>query len=236
MVTTSMTRSLPGHCRQTEAHLLARLAVLERLTQRRGERDVPRIDVHHLGEHECELFGVAGLHVFHPHDRSQAHAVPGRLGVGQLGKLGKPMVQLAQARLHQLLALQGRLVFGVFPEIPHGNRRGDRLRERHRELPAQLLDLLSQFFPHCLDHGPPAAIKTLPGEGRRRAGRKSSSARYRAGGTWGRLGKTGEDWGRLGKTTGKAGEDSGKTGEDWGRLGKTGEGGTGNGGNAYGVG
>ena len=64
----------------------------------------------------------------------------------------KPLVQLAQPRLHELLALERGLVFGVLPQVAQLHRLGDGLGKKDVEFVAELIDLTAQLFPHLTDH------------------------------------------------------------------------------------
>ena len=58
------------------------------------------------------------------------------------------LVQLAEARLHELLPLECSLVLRVFPEVAHFDRGRNRLRQRHVQFVAELFDLQAQLFLH----------------------------------------------------------------------------------------
>ena len=85
--------------------------------------------------------------------RAEADPVGRRLGVGQLAQLVQPLVQLAEARLDELLALERGLVFRVLPQVAQLDGLGDGLGEQHVQFVAELVDLAAQLFPHLTDHG-----------------------------------------------------------------------------------
>src|SRR5690606_13559913 len=72
-------------------------------------------------------------------------------------------MELAEARLHELLPLEGGLVFGILPEIAQLDGLGNGLGKRHVEFMAEHLDFPAQLLPHLADHDS-GAKKSLPGE------------------------------------------------------------------------
>src|ERR1041384_3263249 len=96
---------LASHGRQLETHFFARLPVLERAAQRRRERDVPGIDVHHLGEHQNIGLLVTVAEILDHDSRAEPDPVARGFGVRELGHMGPPLMQLPQPRLYQLLPL-----------------------------------------------------------------------------------------------------------------------------------
>ena len=138
---------------QAEADLVAHLAVGEGAAQRRGERDVAGVDVHHLGQHDDVGVGLVGLEVEHGDRGAEPDAIGRRLVIGELAQLVQALVQLAQPRLDELLALEGRLVFGVLPQVTQLDRLGDGLGKEDVEFMAELVDFAAQLLPHLTDHG-----------------------------------------------------------------------------------
>ena len=129
--------------------------------QRRGQRDVAGIDVHHFRQHHDVRVGVIGLEVEHRHPRAESDAIARRFGVGELTQLVEPLVQLPQPRLNELLSLEGGLVFGVFAKVAQLHRLGDGLRQKNIELVAELVDFATQLLPHFTDHGEPGVKKEI---------------------------------------------------------------------------
>src|SRR6185437_10921849 len=83
----------------------------------------------------------------------QSDPIRGRLGIGELAKLVEPLMQLTQARLHELLALKRGLVFRIFPEVAQLDRMADGLGENDVQLMGQLVDFSTQLLLHITDHG-----------------------------------------------------------------------------------
>ena len=110
--------------------LVAYPAVGQGPSQRRGQRDVARVDVHHLGQDHHVGVGVVGLEVQHRHLGAEADPVARSLGVGELAQLAEPLMQLAQPGLDELLPLERGLVLGVLPQVTQLDRLGDGLGRR----------------------------------------------------------------------------------------------------------
>src|SRR6476469_9955297 len=91
---------LPGRGGKAQADLVADPAVGERAAQRRGERDMAGIDIHHLRQHDHVRVGIVGIEVQHRDPGAESHAIGRRLGVGELAQLVESLVQLAQPGLH----------------------------------------------------------------------------------------------------------------------------------------
>ena len=92
------------------------------------------------------------LEVAHLHLGPEPDAIGGRLVVFQLGDLLHALVQLTQARLHELLPLERGLVLRVPPEVAHLDCLGDGLGKQDVEFMAELVDFAAQLLPHLLDH------------------------------------------------------------------------------------
>src|SRR6476469_2721543 len=144
---------------QAEADLVPDPAVGQGAAQRRRQRDVAGVDIHHLGQHYHIGVGIVGVEIEYLDPRAEAHPIGRGLGVGELAQLVEPLVQLAQARLDELLALQGCLVFAVLPQVAQLDRLGDGLRQQDVQFMAELLDLAAQLLPHLTDHWSNRTIK-----------------------------------------------------------------------------
>jgi len=75
---------------------IAHPAIRQRAAERRGERDVPGVEIHHLRQHYHIGVRVVGVQIEHGHARAQPHPVGRRLGVGKLAQLVQALVELAQ--------------------------------------------------------------------------------------------------------------------------------------------
>ena len=67
----------------------------------------------------------------------------------------KPLVQLPQPGLHELLALEGGLVLGILAQVAQLDGLGDGLGKKDVEFVAELVDLSAQLLPHLSDHRKP---------------------------------------------------------------------------------
>jgi hypothetical protein len=142
----------PCRRRESETHFFADLLVAQRPAERGSERNVARIDIHHFGQNDRVFIGILGIQIEHCHPGPQSHPVGGCLGIRELTELVQPVVQLPEPRLHELLTLEGRLVFGVFPKVTQLDGLCDCLRQENIQLMAQLVDLTTELLAHLTNH------------------------------------------------------------------------------------
>jgi hypothetical protein len=101
------------------------------------------------------------------------------LGDVDLRKLAESLAQLAQARLHELLPLEGSFVFAVLAQVTQFHGSANLLRQDDVQLVLKTLYLASQFCLEHLDH----AANALPDGDRGRFTRRKIErpAVYRPG-------------------------------------------------------
>jgi hypothetical protein len=88
-------------------------------------------------------------------------------------------VQLAEARLHELLALEGRLVFAVLAQVAELHGLPDLVRQDDVELVLEVLDLAAELALEFFEHGATAGPQGRPEGGRPRRGTTKGGARPR---------------------------------------------------------
>ena len=92
---------------------------------------------------------------------TKAHFVVGDVVHVDHGQIGEPLAELADARLDELLALLGHVVFGVLAEVAEGSGLLDFLRKLVNQLVFERVDFFLQFSFDCVCHEITAGLQSL---------------------------------------------------------------------------
>ncbi len=129
------------------------LLVKERATDGAGSRNFPSGDVRFFAGDELvfDLFFFGA--VVDLDGRAESHAVVGNVVHIDHGQVGEPLAELADARLDELLALLGHVVFGVFAEVAERGGLLDLFGQFVDQLVFERVDLFLQFLFDEFCHG-----------------------------------------------------------------------------------
>ena len=110
------------HGRQLEDDVIPYALPDERAADERAHAHVALLELDRIPEHETE--GLRGLRllIFDHDSRSETNLVGGNLGQVDLRQLTQALTELAESRLHELLALEGGLVLAVLAQVAELDR------------------------------------------------------------------------------------------------------------------
>src|SRR5579863_498443 len=118
-----------------------------------GSRNLSRRDVRLLAGDQLvfNLFFLGA--VVHLDGRTKAHFVVRDIVHVDHRQVGQPLAKLANARLHELLALLGHVILGILAEVAKRGGLLDLFRKFMDQLVFKRVDLFLQFFLNKLCHG-----------------------------------------------------------------------------------
>src|SRR5438105_3636728 len=135
-----------SHRRKLQHDGLSYASSDQRPTNWRRHADVIFLELDRVSEDEAVALTLTGLFVLHDDLGTKSDFVGRNLRNVDLRQLAETLAQLTQARLHELLALEGSFVFAVLAQIAELYRLPNLLRQRDVQLVLKPLSFFSEFF------------------------------------------------------------------------------------------
>src|SRR5688500_17060115 len=144
---------LPRHGRQLEQDDGTDTLADERAANGRGHADVAFLELDRIAEDQMEGLGCLRLLILHDDPGAEPHSVERDLGHVDRRELAQALVELTEASLDELLALERGLVLAVLTQVAHLDRPTNLVGERDVELVLETRSLQRQLFLQFFNHG-----------------------------------------------------------------------------------
>src|SRR5690349_13113996 len=138
--------------RQTDGHFIAERMAEQGATDRRRDRDLVRIEIDEVSEHDDVFHTLTATHLLEHDTGAEAHLIRGDCALGDLRELARALGQVIEPRLDELLALEGGLVLGILTEVAQLHGFPDGERQRDGELVHEAVDLIRELLLHLFEH------------------------------------------------------------------------------------